>query len=141
MKESNTIWGYQLPAKFPELYRQDDFDAIRLSDQEEIELPSPVLELEEIRQQESLREDWEIPEGFVPFMGDMHDLVCLDYTESDDPGVVLINDERVRTKLADTFDDFLDGVYSAGEKDVEPPKIVEEGTWFNFSKSANREQE
>ena len=134
MSKRDRLWGHKLPGRFHELYEKGDFDALRLKDEEEVELPFPLLSVEDIEQQESLREDWEIPLGLLPFMGDMHDLVCLDFSEPDNPTVVQLNDERDKEGLAETFEYFLDHVFVAEEKGGDSLGIVEEGTWFNFKK-------
>ncbi|CAA6696725.1 MULTISPECIES: SMI1/KNR4 family protein [unclassified Lentimonas] len=132
MKEDIKLWGFELPTRFFELHKKGSFDSIRIEGQQEISLPFPLLRTEEIKNQESLKDDWEIPVGLLPFMGDMHDLVCLDYSESNSPSVVLIDDSRMKIKITDNFEDFYNNVYLAPEAKIDSSGVIEGETWLDF---------
>lgn len=44
---------------------------------------------EEIIKSESMKEEWEVPENFIPFYGNWHDLFCLNW---DNNRIVHLND-------------------------------------------------
>jgi hypothetical protein len=67
----------------------------------------PLLSPDEITGQASLASEWQIPSGLLPFIGDMHSLVCLDYRQGDNPSVVYLNDAREITPLFGCLSDFI----------------------------------
>ena len=131
MKHIEQAWGLPVPETFSTIYERDDFDSFRKKDGKAVELPSPLLTPKEIINQASLRDDWEIPDGLIPFMGDMHDLVCLDSTTSE-ICVVLLNDERSKVRISDTFEKFISGVYLSEPTENKTDGVIEEESWLDF---------
>ncbi|MBK1880611.1 SMI1/KNR4 family protein [Pelagicoccus mobilis] len=131
MKEIEQAWGLPIPKDFSSIYDVGDFDSFRRGDEETVWLPSPLLTPEEIVEQAALKDEWQIPEGMVPFMGDMHDLACLDLSTKS-AGVVLLNDQRERNRITDTFEEFISGIQLTDQAVGDNDGIIEEESWLDF---------
>lgn len=67
-----------------------------------------------IVQSEAIIKEWDMPEGLILFNGDGHTWVAFDYrTVSSDPSIVYVdNEDDMIIKIADTFDEFLERLYT-----------------------------
>ena len=67
-----------------------------------------------IVQSEELIKEWDMPEGLILFNGDGHTWVAFDYrTVSSNPSIVYVdNEDDMIIKIADTFDEFLERLYT-----------------------------
>ena len=67
-----------------------------------------------IVQSEEILKEWDMPEGLILFNGDGHTWVAFDYrTVSSDPSIVYVdNEDDMIIKIADTFDEFLERLYT-----------------------------
>lgn len=119
-------WGIALPIRFPELYADTDWHSIALPTGQQFRCPSYPLRCSEIVTARQTAEDWEIPAGLVPFSGDFHVLLCLDYRTSADPHVVMLDDDRSERKLFDTLDEFLDAPKTRDAPVSEMPTLISE---------------
>ncbi|MDQ0271640.1 SMI1/KNR4 family protein [Cytobacillus purgationiresistens] len=68
-----------------------------------------------------LIQEWELPEDIVLISGDGHSWVALDYRKrKENPSVIYLDSEMEQTiELADSFDEFLQGLYTAEYKEEE----------------------
>lgn len=61
-------------------------------------------------------EEWELPEGLLPFAGDGHDLYCFDYRDSgpdNEPSITHVyTEEFTVTRLAGNFEAFTDRLFN-----------------------------
>ena len=124
-------WSVLLPQRL-DSFTNESRDACQMIDGEIVPLPSPPLSFEAIAQTRLVAEDWKIPTGLVPIMGDFHDLVCLDYRRSSQAAVVLLDDERNERALFDSFDGFLDALCTAPASTGSVDGIIEEESWLDF---------
>lgn len=126
-----SAWGIKLPSRFGAV---DDipWNAMRLPDGQHFRPPWPPLSSHEIIAARALAEDWQIPPCLVPFMGDFHDLICLDYRERSTPAVVYVDDERSTRMLFTSFESFLDGRIELSEEEPDTSGIVESESWLDF---------
>ena len=126
-----STWRIALPVRFTELQTEQDWDALRLPDGSIYKVPWPVLSPKQIVDAFDLREDWQLPDKFVPLIGDFHNLVGLDYSVRS-PSVNALNDARESRQLFDDFDTFLSARFLDDETPADTSGIVEEGTWLDL---------
>ena len=126
-----SAWGIKLPAGFGPL---DDlsWDAVRLPDGQDFQPPWPPLSSQEIIAARQVAEDWQVPLGLVPFMGNFHDLLCLDYRKSSTPAVVYLDDERETRVLFTDFDSFLASRIELPEGKTDSSAIIESESWLDI---------
>lgn len=124
-------WAVELPPSM-DSFVQDARDSCRLVGGQIVSLPFPPLTFEAIANAKDVAEDWDIPEGLVPIMGDFHDLVCLDYRRSSQPAVILIDDSRSEKALFDSFDGFMSALCVATETNTETVEIIKGESWLHF---------
>lgn len=65
--------------------------------------------------------EWEMPEGLILFNGDGHTWIAFDYRDvSSNPPIVYVdNDSNEITKIADSFNEFLGGLYTEEEEYID----------------------
>ena len=132
MREAEIASGVTLPPGMNS-FVHDDRDACRLADGEILRLPFPPLTFQQIAEAKAVADDWEIPEGLVPIIGDFHDLVCLDYRRSEGPSVVLIDDDRNEMPLFGSLDEFCEALCVVPERASSSIKrVVEKDSWLEF---------
>lgn len=108
LESVEAAWGVQLPKRFAEVYDRDSWYMIELPDGHEYRCPGFLLNCSEIVSAKTTAEDWEIRQGLVPFMGDFHDLLCLDYRSNAEPSITLLDDARNEKKIFESIDGLLD---------------------------------
>ena len=79
LHDIESTWRVLLPERFPALRDELDWNALRLPDGSVYKMPSPILTVQQIVDAFDIRRDWQLPTGFVPLIGDFHDLIGLDY--------------------------------------------------------------
>ena len=124
-------WGVTLPPQLDSL-RTLAFDSFCSTEGKLVPLPAPVLSLDEVLQAKSVAEDWKIPTGLVPIIGDFHDLVCLDYRQSHVPAVVVINDDRAESRIFDSFDEFVKALSMSPSDRTNRREIIEGESFLDF---------
>lgn len=97
-----------------------------------IDVPWPPLSFIEIANAAALAEDWQIPTGFVPVMGDFHGLVCLAFENESTPQVVLINDDRVELARFPSIEKFIAAIQRKAEAPIDTSSVVKDKSWLNF---------
>lgn len=103
-----SAWGIKLPSRFLELYDHDGWHMIALPNGQEFQCPMSLMLCSEIVSAKGTADDWQIAPGLVPFMGDFHDLICLDYRSGVEPSVTMIDDARNERAIFESIDGFLD---------------------------------
>lgn len=74
-------------------------------------------------------EEWEMPEGLVLFNGDGHTWIAFDYrhVSSEPPIVYIDNEEEKIIKIANHFDEFLEGLYTEESEPFDEIELQMEG--------------
>jgi hypothetical protein len=93
-------------------------------------VPWPVLTPKQIGAF-NLREDWQLPDAFVPWIGDFHDLIGLDYSAAS-PSIIALNDARESQHLFDDFDAFLTARFLVDEPPTGTSVIIDEESWLDL---------
>lgn len=134
MKPSDieAAWGVTLPGAFHRLDEMADWPAVQLPTGRVQWLNWPLLDDAEIVNLWALRSEWDIPPGLLPFMGDLHDIVCLDYRRGGEPPVVLLNDAREETVLFPSLAAFIDAKVAPEEKTPDLSGIIKDRAWLDF---------
>src|SRR4051812_46348641 len=105
-------WGGTLPENLHPLSAGGPPKAGRVAGST-FSMPWPALTLPEIAAARATREDWELAVGYVPVMGDFHNLVCLDYRKSASPEVVVIDDDRNEIARFNSIDELIGALTDA----------------------------
>ena len=123
-------WKVKLPDEI-ETIRSIEPNQSVVTERGPVDLPWPPLSHEEIIQAKETARDWQLKREYVPIMGDMHDLVCLDYSLTGEPEVVVVDDDRNELARFSSLRHFLDALTDTG---IEPKrkKIVEDKSWLDF---------
>lgn len=129
-----SLWSVSLPQGFDAFCSRNDFDSYRASDGSIISIHGCCIELDEIVSMHQVLADWDIPTCCIPFIGDMHEVVCLDYRESSNPTVVLLDDSRQVKHAVASFEDFTEGVFLEEDKSMagEDSGVIESESFLDF---------
>ncbi|MEM7625778.1 MAG: SMI1/KNR4 family protein [Planctomycetota bacterium] len=127
-----TRWEVKLPSNFASIYAQE-WDAIHRPDASIFSFALPALEPDKIINAKETVEEWDIPRHLLPFAGDFHDLLCLDYRSSKNPSVVYLNDSREIISLCNNFQTFLDSIFLKPESLDNPDDGIDrDKSWLDF---------
>lgn len=90
-----------------------------------------IGEKNSILESEYLIQEWELPRNIVLLSGDGHSWIALDYRKTNEnPQVIYIDCEaNQQVKLANSFDEFLQGLYVAAEIVEENGEVYVEREW------------
>ena len=130
-RDIESTWHVTLPSGFDDLQAEVEWNALRLPDGSVYRVPWPILTSKQIVGAFQLREDWQLPDAFVPLIGDFHDLVGLDYSEGS-PTVIALDDARRTRRLFDDFDGFLAARFLADETPTDTSGIIEDESWLDI---------
>jgi hypothetical protein len=95
-------------------------------------VPSSPLSTESIVAALKVAEEWDLPAGIVPFLGDFHDVICLDYRRSTEPSVTVLDDARQARCKFPSFDAFLAARTLRDQTIKRPSRVIESESWLNF---------
>ena len=90
----------------------------------EIAFNMPFWSFEEIEAGLKIRNEWEIEDSLVPFLGDWHELLCLNLASEE---VVFINDARKPLFSWPSTDEFMRSLikeFSEEPSSIAPPKLI-----------------
>ena len=136
LQSIESTWGVRLPDSFTDLLiRLQSATHSRLVSGDLFRLPFAPFIACEIVGARRLAHEWDIPDNLVPFMGDFHDLVCLDYRQRSTPEVVALDDDRSEIRLSESVELFLSSLTSvsdAHERQKSASGIIESESWLNF---------
>lgn len=128
LKQQNGGWFIHNAYPAPQ---HEDFDEPFI----EVEYIAGIDQNDGILESEELIEEWEMPKGLVLFNGDGHTWLAFDYREtSANPPIVYVDnyDEVPQViKIADTFDEFLENLYTV---EIEPDEDIEGYSPVTYSK-------
>ena len=127
-----SLWNYPIPAKVDALLKVEPTSYV-FFDGKKIDVPWPPLSLKEIASAHGVADDWDIPKGFVPVMGDFHDLVCLSFNEPMCSEVVIINDERTELARYASIEEFMSNIQTDEDEPLDlnsKNDLVDE--WLDF---------
>ena len=95
-----------------------------------------IVEDEGIMDSAYLIKEWELPEGLVLINGDGHTWVAMDYRKTKENPTIHYFDVEMEEdfKLADSFDEFIQGLYAAEYTDEEATEVEYELSEVHLSK-------
>ena len=127
-----TAWQIRLPPDF-NLLNLVEWDALRLPNGDVFIAHGEVLTPRKIAAARKSAEYWDLPSGLLPFLGDFHDLICLDYRSGPEPKVVAINDAR---QVRCLFPDFAAFLAARFLRDDPQPRadggVIKSESWLDF---------
>ena len=127
-----TAWQIRLPPNFNVL-NSIEWDAVRLPTGDVFVVHGELLTARNIVAARETADDWNIPLGLLPIIGDFHDLICLDYRNGPEPKVVVINDARQEQSLFPDFAAFLAARFLRTDSPHrEDCGIIESESWLDF---------
>lgn len=130
-QEAGKRWGIEFPEEMENVSRIDPGKGVLIGGQP-VGLPWPPLSATEISTAQKVAADWQLPPNFIPIMGDFHDLVCLDYSRKNNPGVVIINDAREELVRFESLKIFLQSLVIVVEGNSNQREIIEDESWLDF---------
>ena len=131
LNEAERKWGFQFPGSIGDIQNIESGQAVVVAGNT-VAIPWPPLSAFEIHSAHDVATDWELNPGFVPIMGNFHDLVCLDYSASGDPDVVIIDDSRNHLARFNSIEQFIDSLVPLLEEDLDTNEVIEKESWLDF---------
>ncbi|MFD1157673.1 SMI1/KNR4 family protein [Roseovarius aestuarii] len=123
-------WNVKLPEEIEAIGSIEPSQGV-VTEAGPIHLPWPPLSFDEIARTKETAQDWQLNRNYVPIMGDMHDLVCLDYSLSKEPEVVVVSDDRNELARFTSLRHFLDSLTDMADES-HCMKIVADKSWLDF---------
>ena len=130
-REAEKKWGVAFPAGIERIGRKEANRGVMI-DNQATSLPWPPLSASEILLARDAATDWKLEPAQVPVMGDFHDLVCLDYTKSDNPEVIIINDEREILVRYTSLEQFLRSLIIVDNSKEGENGAIENESWLDI---------
>ncbi len=124
-------WNIELPMEMEAVSRIEPNQGVMVGGKPVV-LPWPPLSPDLIATAKDTTQDWQLDRNHVPIMGDFHDLVCLDYSGSDNPEIVIIDDDRNELARFETLKQFLGSLVDLGDTSQDQKGIIEEESWLDF---------
>ncbi|MFN0021553.1 MAG: SMI1/KNR4 family protein [Pirellulaceae bacterium] len=127
-----TAWQIRLPPYF-NLLNSNEWDAVTLPSGDVFVIRGELLTARNIVAARETAEDWDLPIGLLPIIGDFHDLICLDYRSGPEPKVVAMNDARQVQSLFPDFAAFLAARFLRQDpQNRDTSGIIERESWLDF---------
>lgn len=130
-QEAEKKWGIIFPPEIKEVGSIGADRGVLIGDKPTT-LPWPPMSPSEVCSAKDVANDWGLAASFVPIMGDFHNLVCLDYTNLQNPELVIINDDRKELIRYESINEFLHALITMPDEDVDISGVIKQGSWLDI---------